>query len=38
MPVPEDLKQRMIEELEKGLKDVEDCPIEHINISCLRVM
>jgi len=27
MPVPEELKRRMQEELERGLKQVEDCPM-----------
>ena len=27
MPVPEELKKQMLEELERGLKDVEDCPM-----------
>jgi len=27
MPVPEELKKKLLEELEKGLNEVEDCPM-----------
>ena len=27
MPVPEELKKQMLDELERGLREIEDCPM-----------